>query len=430
MRTKHIHTFEDIENFKNQLLNWAQQFDDVVWLDSNNYEQNYSSYDAVLAVDAFTSIQTDYFQGFAKIKEYYGTTKDWIFGYLTYDLKNDVEDLKSNNYDALGFPDLYFFQPKKLYLLKGNQVEIQYLNCVDDELEADLNTIKNIKEEQRDSLCSDIKIKLRIHKDEYFDKVNTMLTHIHRGDIYEANFCQEFFAENTCINPLETYKKLNTISKPPFASFVKLQDKYVLCASPERYIKKEDDIIISQPIKGTAKRSESIAEDNQFKTDLLNDEKERSENIMIVDLVRNDLSKTALKGSVEVKELCKIYTFDQVHQMISTVTSKVDVKTHPIDIIKSTFPMGSMTGAPKISAMKIIEHLEETKRGVYSGAIGYFSPNGDFDFNVVIRSILYNATKKYVSYSVGGAITAKSIPLKEYEECLVKAKAMREVLEN
>ena len=430
MRTKHIHTFEDIENFKNQLLNWAQQFDDVVWLDSNNYEQNYSSYDAVLAVDAFTSIQTDYFQGFVKLKEYYSTTKDWIFGYLTYDLKNDVEVLKSNNYDALGFPDLYFFQPKKLYLLKGNQVEIQYLNCVDDELEADLNTIKNIKEEQSDSLCSDIKIKLRIHKDEYFEKVKTMLTHIHRGDIYEANFCQEFFAENTCINPLETYKKLNNISKPPFASFVKLQDKYVLCASPERYIKKEDDIIISQPIKGTAERSESIAEDNQLKTDLLNDEKERSENIMIVDLVRNDLSKTALKGSVEVKELCKIYTFDQVHQMISTVTSKVDVKTHPIDIIKSTFPMGSMTGAPKISAMNIIEHLEETKRGVYSGAIGYFSPNGNFDFNVVIRSILYNATKKYVSYSVGGAITAKSIPLKEYEECLVKAKAMREVLEN
>jgi len=430
LRTKHIHTFEDIENFKNQLLTWAQQFDDVVWLDSNNYEQNYSSYDAVLAVDAFTSIQTDYFQGFVKLKEYYSTTKDWIFGYLTYDLKNDVEVLKSNNYDALGFPDLYFFQPKKLYLLKGNQVEIQYLNCVDDELEADLNTIKNIKEEQSDSLCSDIKIKLRIHKDEYFDKVNTMLTHIHRGDIYEANFCQEFFAENTCINPLETYKKLNNISKPPFASFVKLQDKYVLCASPERYIKKEDDIIISQPIKGTAERSEGIAEDNQLKTDLLNDEKERSENIMIVDLVRNDLSKTALKGSVEVKELCKIYTFDQVHQMISTVTSKVDVKTHPIDIIKSTFPMGSMTGAPKISAMKIIEHLEETKRGVYSGAIGYFSPNGNFDFNVVIRSILYNATKKYVSYSVGGAITAKSIPLKEYEECLVKAKAMREVLEN
>ena len=430
MRTKHIHTFEDIENFKNQLLIWAQQFDDVVWLDSNNYEQNYSSYDAILAVDAFTGIQTDYFQGFAKLKEYYTSTNDWIFGYLTYDLKNDVEYLKSENHDALGFPDLYFFQPKKLFLLKGNQVEVQYLNYVDDELEADLKGIRHCEDEGRGNLSNEIKIKLRIHKDEYFEKVNTMLEHIHRGDIYEANFCQEFFAENTCINPLEIYKKLNTISKPPFASFVKLQDKYALCASPERYIKKEDDMIISQPIKGTAKRSEIVVEDNQLKTDLLNDEKERSENIMIVDLVRNDLSKTALKGSVEVKELCKIYTFDQVHQMISTVTSKVAKETHPVDIIKSTFPMGSMTGAPKISAMKIIEHLEETKRGVYSGAIGYFSPKGDFDFNVVIRSILYNTTKKYVSYSVGGAITSKSVPLKEYEECLVKAKAMREVLEN
>lgn len=430
MRTNHFHTFEDIENFKNQLLLWAQQFDDVVWLDSNNYEQHYSSYDAVLAVDAFTGIQTDYFHGFEKLKEYYSTSKDWIFGYLTYDLKNDVEALKSSNYDALGFPDLYFFQPKKLFLIKGNQVEIKYLNCVDDELEDDLNTILHCEEEGRSNLLNNIKIKLRIHKDEYFKKVNSMLAHIHRGDIYEANFCQEFFAENTSINPLETYRKLNTISKPPFASFVKLHDKYVLCASPERYIKKESQTIISQPIKGTAKRSEHAVEDNQLKTDLLNDEKERSENIMIVDLVRNDLSKTALKGTVKVEELCKVYTFDQVHQMISTVTSKVEKETHPVDIIKSTFPMGSMTGAPKISAMKIIEDLEETKRGVYSGAIGYFSPDGDFDFNVVIRSILYNESKKYVSYSVGGAITSKSEPLKEYEECLVKAKAMREVLEN
>ena len=173
-----------------------------------------------------------------------------------------------------------------------------------------------------------------------------------------------------------------------------------------------------------------LEEDEALKSALFHDEKERSENIMILDLMRNDLSKTAIKGSVRVEELCKVYTFNQVHQMISTVTSQIDKNRHPVDVIKSTFPMGSMTGAPKISAMKIIEELEETKRGLYSGAIGYFSPEGDFDFNVVIRSILYNETNKYVSYSVGGAITAKSDPLKEYEECLVKAKAMREVLEN
>lgn len=430
MRTKHIHTANPTKNFKNQLLVWAQQFDDAVWLDSNNYQQNYSNYDAILAVDAFTSIQTDYTDAFSKLKEYQILTNDWVFGYLTYDLKNDFEALNSKNYDGLEFPDLYFFQPKKLFLIKDNQVEIQYLKAVDDELEADLLAINAINYQPCTSNCNDVKIKLRIHKDAYFEKVKTILAHIYRGDIYEANFCQEFYAQNTIINPLDTYLKLNTISNPPFATFLKCQDKFLMSASPERYIQKTGTKIVSQPIKGTAKRASNKADDNQLKTLLLNDEKERSENIMIVDLVRNDLSKTALKGTVKVEELCKIYTFNQVHQMISTVTSQVDKTTHPVDIIKTTFPMGSMTGAPKISAMQIIETLEETKRGLYSGAVGYFTPTGNFDFNVVIRSILYNATKKYVSYSVGGAITAKSDPLKEYEECLVKAKAMRTVLEN
>jgi para-aminobenzoate synthetase component 1 len=430
LRTTFSHKVQNPEEFKHQLLIWSQQFDDVVWLDSNNYEQNYSNYDAVLAVDALTSIKTDYHDAFAQLKDYQTQTKDWIFGYLTYDLKNAVENLNSDNFDGLEFPDLYFFQPKKLFFFKGNQVEIQYLKMVDVEFESDLKNIRHCEEVRRSNLSKDIKIKLRIHKDEYFEKINNMLAHIHRGDIYEANFCQEFYAENTEINPLETYNKLNSISNPPFATFLKCNDKYLLSASPERFLKKVGNILISQPIKGTAKRSLDIKEDKKLKEELLQNEKERSENIMIVDLVRNDLSKTALKGTVEVEELCKIYSFDQVHQMISTVKSKVEGATHPIDIIKSTFPMGSMTGAPKISAMKIIEALEETKRGLYSGAVGYISPTGDFDFNVVIRSILYNETKKYVSYSVGGAITSKSDPLKEYEECLVKAKAMRQVLED
>ena len=438
MRTLQKHILKKPKLFKDKLLFWSQQYNNVVWLDSNSDShrdhQKYSNYDAILAVDTFTSIQADYYNAFNTLKEYQTNTNDWIFGYLTYDLKNDIEDLKSNNFDGLQLPDLYFFQPKKLFLFKENKVELQYLNCVENELEADFKSIISSKdchiERSRNVSDNPIKIKLRIHKDDYFKKVNTILQHIHRGDIYEANFCQEFYAENTSINPLETYLKLNSISKPPFATFLKHNDKYLLSASPERYLKKESNIIISQPIKGTAKRSENTEEDKKLKQDLFNDEKERSENIMIVDLVRNDLSKTAIDGSVKVEELCKIYSYKQVHQMISTVVSKVEKHVHPVDILKSTFPMGSMTGAPKISAMKIIEDLEETKRGLYSGAVGYFKPNGDFDFNVVIRSILYNETKKYVSYSVGGAITAKSDPLKEYEECLIKAKAMREVLEN
>jgi len=431
LRTRRTHQLTHPENFKKQLLNWAQQFDDVIWFDSNNYQSKYSSYDAVLAVDAFTSIRTDYVDAFNKLKEYQSTTKDWIFGYLTYDLKNDVEDLTSSNFDGLDFPELYFFQPKKLFLFKDDSVELCYLRMVDDEFESDLDEINNtVTSIEVEKSQSSIKIKLRIHKDEYFEKVATMLSHIQRGDIYEANFCQEFYAEKSQINPLETYFKLNAISKPPFATFLKLEDKYLLSATPERYIKKMGQDVISQPIKGTAKRSKNVQLDEVLAEALSNDEKERSENIMIVDLVRNDLSLTALKGSVNVEELCKVYTFPQVHQMISTISSKVPEDTEPVSLLQTTFPMGSMTGAPKISAMTIIEDLEETKRGLYSGSVGYFTPEGDFDFNVVIRSILYNASESYISYSVGSAITAKSNPLKEYEECLVKAKAMREVLEN
>ncbi|WP_115816822.1 anthranilate synthase component I family protein [Winogradskyella eximia] len=431
MRTTQNHQPKNIETFKQNLLLWSQQFDDVVWLDSNNHKDQYSNYDAVLAVDAFTTIRTDFFDAFERLKEYQTSVKDWIFGYLTYDLKNTTERLKSENFDGLDFPDLYFFQPKKLFLFKDNQVEIQYLKMVDDEIEDDLLSINScVSPSAVETSQNPIKIKLRIHKDEYFEKVTKMLNHIHRGDIYEANFCQEFYAEDSEINPIETFKKLNEISKPPFASFLKFEDKYMMSASPERYIKKNETTVISQPIKGTAKRSKNKTEDLKLIEDLLKDPKERSENVMIVDLVRNDLSHTATKGSVEVKELCKVYSFLQVHQMISTVQSKVAPETNAVDIIKSTFPMGSMTGVPKISAMTIIENLEETKRGLYSGTVGYFTPKGDFDFNVIIRSILYNATKKYISYSVGGAITSKSDPLKEYEECLIKAKAMREALEN
>ncbi len=419
-----------VQQIKNKLLQWSQQYREVVWLDSNQYPQQYSNYDAVLAVDAFTILQTDSIDAFDKLKEYQETTKDWLFGYLTYDLKNDTENLTSKNVDGLNFPELFFFQPKKLFLFKGNQLEIHYLHFVDDELEGDWAEIENTKINTKFSeVETDVKIKLRISKDSYFDKFKKIHQHIQRGDIYEMNFCQEFYAENSVINPLAVYKKLNSISKPPFATFLKLASKYLLSASPERYIKKEGVQILSQPIKGTAKRAANALEDERIKKELQQDEKERSENIMIVDLVRNDLSKTATKGSVKVPELCKIYTFDQVHQMISTVTAEVEQNKSPVEVLRTTYPMGSMTGAPKVSAMQIIESVEETKRGLYSGTVGYFTPDNDFDFNVIIRSILYNEAEKYVSYSVGGAITAKSNAVAEYDECLLKAKAMREALQ-
>ena len=299
----------------------------------------------------------------------------------------------------------------------------------DDEIESDFDEILSIcHTELVEVIPSSVFIEQRISKENYIFKISKMLEHIHRGDIYEANFCMEFYVENAVINPLEIYQKLNSISEPPFAVYFKNNSNFLLCASPERYLKKENYKIISQPIKGTSKRSFDIEEDEVLKLDLENNPKERSENIMIVDLVRNDLSRTAIKSSVNVEELCKIYTFKQVHQMISTIVSEVENTTSPVAILQTTFPMGSMTGAPKIAAMQIIEDLEETKRGLYSGAVGYFTPNGDFDFNVVIRSILYNSENQYLSFSVGSAITSLSEPENEYEECLLKAKAIFEVL--
>jgi para-aminobenzoate synthetase component 1 len=426
LRTTSTKDISSFPNFKSQLLHWANQFREVVFLDSNAYHQKYSSYDAVVALDAFTSIKTDYENAFQDLYQYQSQTKDWLFGYLSYDLKNDTEALHSNNFDGLAFPDVFFFQPKKLFLIKGNQVEMHYLRMCDDEIEVDFEEILTIASIIHHP--SSIKIHQRISKENYLSKVSKMLEHIHRGDIYEANFCMEFYAENAQIEPLAIYQKLNAISEPPFAVYFKNNFQYLLSASPERYLRKDGTKVISQPIKGTAKRSEDSILDEQLKSNLVQNEKERSENIMIVDLVRNDLSHTATKGSVQVEELCQIYSFKQVHQMISTIVSEVENTTSPIEILRTTFPMGSMTGAPKISAMQIIETLEETKRGLYSGAVGYFTPNGDFDFNVVIRSILYNAKNEYLSFSVGSAVTSKAIPENEYEECLLKAKAMFEVL--
>ena len=264
----------------------------------------------------------------------------------------------------------------------------------------------------------------RLSEMEYIDAVRKLQQHIGRGDCYEICFCQEFLAEQITIDPAATFIKLNDVSPNPFAAFYKNDDKYLVGASPERFLQKMADEIISQPIKGTAKRSHGSEEELQIQQ-FLSDEKERAENIMIVDLVRNDLSKICLEGSVHVKELLGIYSFPQVHQLISTVAGKLPAQITLLDIFQACFPMGSMTGAPKISAMKLIDAYEQTARGLYSGTVGYIDPDGNFDFNVIIRSILYNESKRYVSVQAGSAITAKSVPELELEECYIKIAAMK-----
>ncbi len=420
---------KNVSRFSQQLLKWVQTSDTFIWLDSNDYPQKYSSFHKALAIGVKSELKTNYHQAFEKLNRYQQQKQDYIFGYLSYDLKNDTENLKSTNFDELEFPDIYFFQPLKVFLIHGQYLEMHYDDSCIDEIDRDLLQIQNNYTQEKRQF-ENITIKARISEYEYYQKIDKIQRHIRRGDTYETNFCMEYFSEDTRINPLLTYTKLNAISKPPFAVFFKNDNHYLLSASPERFVRKEGNKIISQPIKGTIKRSTDHQEDKALIEKLKNDPKERSENIMIVDLVRNDLSKTATKSSVKVEELCEVYSFKQVHQLISTITSTVKKDVTPVHLLKSLFPMGSMTGAPKIATMKIIEEQEVSKRGVYSGAVGYFTPKGDFDFNVVIRSILYNVAKKYVSFSVGGAITAKSNPQQEYQECTLKAAAMINALKN
>ncbi len=423
MQNKVEFILNDSSLFKNNIISWSSSFDKIAYFDSNNYKDTIpNSYDILVGVGAKQSIELiDEKDAFYKLQKFYNKHKNWMFGFFSYDLKNDTEKLKSENKYTLDFPVLHFFIPEFVLEIKNNVLIISSNNST--------KKIKSIFEEIKLSNYSDnctcnINFKSQYKKEEYIHKVDNLKKHIKHGDIYEINFCQEFFANNVETDPLSLYTKLNTISPMPFSAFYKLNNKYLISASPERFIKKVGNTVVSQPIKGTIKRGVSKKEDLELKIELQTNIKERAENIMIVDLVRNDLSKIATKNSVKVTELCKIYTYPQVHQMISTIEAQVSAQTSSIEIIKHLFPMGSMTGAPKIKAMELIEEYEESKRGLYSGTVGYIKPDGDFDFNVIIRSLFYNKDKKHLSFQVGGAITIKSDAEKEYEECLIKAKAI------
>ena len=419
------------QNINIEALN--EHFDRICIFDSNENENDkkYLSSSKLIAVGATQEICIkDSQNALSDLQQFYNSKPGWIFGYLTYDLKNEIEQLSSENIDKLGFPLLQFFSPKVVLQIENDLVSVFYGDEFVSEKEAKevFDLCFSADHKKVDDGHKKIEIQSKITREEYVHSVEKLKEHIRKGDIYEINFCQEFFAENVSINASDIYKNLNAISGAPFSAYCKFGKHYLMCASPERFLQKRSTRLISQPIKGTIKRSDNKETDDQLKKELLNNVKERSENVMIVDLVRNDLSRIAKKGSVNVNELFGIYSYKQVHQMISTVSCEIEETISFTEILKSMFPMGSMTGAPKISAMKLIEEHESTKRGLYSGAVGYISPEGDFDFNVVIRSVLYNSENKYLSFMVGSAITDKAEAEQEYEECLLKAKAMFQAL--
>ena len=418
------YTINDLDFFKIQLLNFGKKFSNFCFLDNHNYDFS-KSFECLAAFGVSSSITADEKCTLRHIDDFIKKNRDWIFGHLSYDLKNEIENLTSDNPDGIDFPTFHFFVPEIVVILSKSAAIIgvpegYQAKTIFDEISLAIPEESSFAKQE---LLS------RFSREEYLKTVKKLQQHILKGDCYEICFCQEFYCPDTQINPLNVFKKLNLLSPNPFSAFYKIDKNYLLCASPERFLKRTGDIIISQPIKGTSKRSANDVRNDEEETNLLLlDEKERSENIMIVDLVRNDLSKICKEGSVSVKEYLKIHSFPQVHQMISTIAGELRNDVSFTDILSATFPMGSMTGVPKKRVMELIERYEKSKRGLFSGSVGYINPDGGFDFNVVIRSILYNQENNYVSFSVGSAITSLSTAENEYDECLLKAKAMLEVL--
>lgn len=421
----------DSRTFKRKALQWAGQFDRAAFLDNNAYQsQGKAVFESLIAVGAeeeltHFAVRGSGAEGFRKVKELYEASPSWLIGYLGYDLKNELEGLQSVNFDGVGFPDLHFFRPSILIRLCGNTAAIESESLSPFQV---MKAIEDMPEEEALIHSASQPIRPRISRREYLKTIRSIRDHIIEGDVYEVNFCQEFFAEDARIHPTDTFQRLNQSSPSPFACYYRLGERHLLCASPERFLRKRGDTLLSQPIKGTIARGKSPAEDLLQQQKLKNSIKDRAENVMIVDLVRNDLARSCLPGSIKARELFGIYAFPQVHQMISTITGVLRPEVHFVDALARAFPMGSMTGAPKVMSMELIEHYERSRRGLYSGAVGYISPEGDFDFNVVIRSLLYNAGDRYLSYQTGGAIVYDSVPEQEYQECLLKGSAIRRIL--
>ena len=382
-------------------------------LNSNQYQDDKSKYAFILGVGVADQIEIkeaeNAFNQLANFQQKH--IGSFLFAALSYDLKNAVyPKLTSANTQLQTAPLAHVFAAQSVYLSNHTSANSLPLKA----LEA--NKIK------LDMLQASVS------KQAYIDQVNQLKKHLTAGDIYEITYCIAFSLTDITLDPIALYTKLNSLSPMPFSALYKNNAQYVICASPERFLGKRANRIFSQPIKGTRKRNEDPILDEQEKLKLQNDPKELAENVMIVDLVRNDLTKSAKLGTIKVSELFGIHTFANLHQMISTVEAELKADCSIFECIQNAFPMGSMTGAPKLRAMELIEEVENTKRGLYSGSIGYIDAIGDFDFNVIIRSIFYDKNAKNLSFQVGSAITLDADPEKEYEECLLKAESILKAL--
>ena len=420
-------TFSFEDEIKTKVLNWLRQFSTFCFLDSNLYEHREKNHEILIGAGAGRKLESSGDSALNDLQQFIGERKSWLFGHLSYDLQ--TKEHRSNagirdKEDLIKFADTFFFEPEIVLRIREGAITISAANP--DEVYSAIEKTKSVETAHP---LSDIRVKNKIDRDEYIGIIKKLQEHIHRGDCYEINFCQEFFAGDVVIDPFTLYEKLNAVSPNPFSALYRVESKWLICASPERYLQKRGNKILSQPIKGTLQRNTNRADDlvNE-QQQLLNSNKEKAENVMVVDLVRNDLSRVCREGTVQVDELFGIYSFPQVHQMISTVSGELDQDATFGDIINATFPMGSMTGAPKIRVMELIDQYEKSRRGIFSGALGYIDPDENFDFNVVIRSTMYNSNTRYLSFQAGSGITIYADAEKEWEECMLKARVIKMLL--
>jgi len=443
----------DFHLIKRQMLTWASRVDICCFLDNQGYKHHIPGQDApafpgfecLLAVGAIDSLQTTAGTSFPQLKRWAAAKQDWVFGHLSYDLAKETEPAQATappptapTKNPIGFPDLFFFIPDIVIELRRETIHIGSCQGGQETIWRQIQNIPILAAEITETpakspvtpFAGNIPpFTARFTQAEYLAVVTALRQHILRGDCYEINFCQEFFSQPAEPDLLSIWWSLSQASPNPFSAFYRLQERYLFCASPERYLKKAGNTLFSQPIKGTLPRHpDDPASDKTGAWALFNSLKDRSENVMVVDLVRNDLSRICLAGTVQVRELYGIYPFPQVFQMISTITGELNPGLDWVDAIQATFPMGSMTGAPKNRVVQLIGQYERSNRGIFSGAVGYVTPDGDFDFNVVIRSLLYNRENRYLCYQVGSGITFYSDPEAEYEECLLKAEGIRKAL--
>jgi len=413
----------ELAEIKRKMLNWSSRFSISLFLDSNSYKDPNGRYECLLGAGAQKTIRKGDPNVFHDLYALWEEEHDWLFGHLCYDLKNELQShLSSQHTGHYSFSPLQFFVPQVVCSIAfgTSTLIISSLDADPKRIAQEILDGPEVPETELPVLEFQ-----SIHRqDEYLATISKLKEHIREGDCYEITFCNEAYTRVKDLDPRAVYSHLTTRSPTPFAAFYQDETSSMVCASPERFLQKRGSIIRSQPIKGTVKRSADPEQDAHLKASLKESQKERAENVMIVDLVRNDLAICCETGSVEVEELFGLYTYPNVHQMISTISGKLRKDQTFANALQSCFPMGSMTGAPKHRVMQLIDQYERSRRELFSGSVGYIDPEGDFDFNVIIRSLFYESQSGYLSYQTGGAITWGSDPQSEWEELRLKARAM------